>query len=149
MSEEPIWPHPHVVVGVDGSDAAQRALVWAADYVSKAGGTVHAVLAWHHDPVPVGPGVLPVPSYDAEEAAARLLQDAVDALGNRPAYLRQSVVGGNAARVLLEQSSHADLLVVGNRGRGGFAGLLLGSVSTQCVHHATCPVVVIPRERGR
>jgi nucleotide-binding universal stress UspA family protein len=149
MSEERIWPHPHVVVGVDGSDAAQRAFLWAVEYVHKAGGTVHAVVVWHHDPVPVGPGVLPPPSYDAEQAARTLLDDAVAALPEQPAYLRESLVQGAAAHVLIEQSRHADLLVVGSRGRGGFTGLLLGSVSMQCVHHAACPVVVVPREWGR
>lgn len=149
MTEEPIWPHPHVLVGVDGSETAKRALLWATDYVRRAGGTVHAVLAWHYDPVPVGPGVLPPPSYDAEQAARQLLQEAVDAIAEPPAYLRQTVVEGNAARVLLEQAIHSDLLVVGSRGRGGFKGLLLGSVSMQCVHHAACPVVVVPRDWGR
>jgi nucleotide-binding universal stress UspA family protein len=149
VTEEPIWPHPHVVVGVDGSDAARLAFVWASDYVRKAGGTVHAVLAWHFDPVPVGPGVLPPPPYDAENAARNVLDETVDALGNPPPYLRRSVVQGSAAQVLLEQARHADLLVVGSRGRGGFTGLLLGSVSMHCVHHATCPVVVVPHGWGQ
>ena len=57
--------------------------------------------------------------------------------------ITQKVVEGNAARVLLDASAGADLLVVGSRGHGGFVEALLGSVGQHCVHHATCPVVVI------
>jgi nucleotide-binding universal stress UspA family protein len=57
-------------------------------------------------------------------------------------------VEGQAADVLLQEAQDADLLVVGNRGRGGFASLLLGSVSQQVVHHASCPVIIV-REPGR
>jgi nucleotide-binding universal stress UspA family protein len=62
--------------------------------------------------------------------------------GDQPATERR-VVQGNAAAVLIEQSRSADLLVVGNRGHGGFTGMLLGSVSGHCEHHAHCPVVVV------
>ena len=63
--------------------------------------------------------------------------------------VERRVVEGAAASVLVDESRDAELLVVGSRGHGGFAGLLLGSVSQQCAHHATCPVVIIPRERER
>ena len=54
---------------------------------------------------------------------------------------------GNPAHVLLEEAQHADLLVVGSRGLGGFRGLMLGSVGQQCAHHAPCPLVIVPHER--
>jgi nucleotide-binding universal stress UspA family protein len=54
------------------------------------------------------------------------------------------VVPGGAAQVLVEEAKGASLLVVGSRGRGGFSGLLLGSVSQQSAHHAPCPIVIIP-----
>jgi nucleotide-binding universal stress UspA family protein len=71
---------------------------------------------------------------DAAERARRIL----------PAELvHTAVVSGGPAERLIDQSKDADLLVVGSRGRGGFRGLLLGSVSQQCVSHAQCPVVVV------
>jgi nucleotide-binding universal stress UspA family protein len=90
-----------------------------------------------------------IPGADAEKC----LTEAVDAVfgTERPAGLRLIVREGSAAERLLEQSDGATMLVLGSRGLGGFAGMLLGSVSASCVHHATCPVLVIrgdslPRE---
>jgi nucleotide-binding universal stress UspA family protein len=62
--------------------------------------------------------------------------------------IERRVVEGRAAAVLIDESRGADLLVVGSRGHGGFAGLLLGSVSQQCAPHALCPLVIVPYERG-
>jgi nucleotide-binding universal stress UspA family protein len=77
--------------------------------------------------------------------ARRELDDVLAALGPEgPAVRVERVVSeGNPARVLINQSKDADLLVVGNRGHGGIVGALIGSVSTSCVHHAHCAVVVI------
>jgi nucleotide-binding universal stress UspA family protein len=63
--------------------------------------------------------------------------------------IERRVVEGAAAAVLVEESRGADLLVVGSRGHGGFAQLLLGSVSQQCAHHAECPVVIVRPRSGR
>ena len=137
-----------IVVGVDGSDSSLEALRWGVRYASLTGASVDAVTAWEY-PAPVGGwGMAPLGMLDQTDfgaIAAQQLEDLVAQLGaaGRGVVIRQLAREGNPARVLLDASQDADLLVVGNRGRGGFAGLLLGSVSQHCVHHATCPVVVI------
>ena len=137
-----------VVVGVDGSEESIAALSWAAKYATAVGATLRAVAAWHF-PAAAGTapvGVAPEPvRAEAEEhvrgsiaaAIAKVLQGpAADKVETKIAY-------GHPAQVLLDESSDADLLVVGHRGRGAFTGMLVGSVSTHCVTHATCPVVVV------
>jgi nucleotide-binding universal stress UspA family protein len=142
-----------VVVGVDGSAgsiAALRAGEWAA---ATRGGTLVAVTSWGLPAiVPRAPVVIP----DLRESAAELLKEAlVDAFGGRSVVpIRTVVASGTAVGVLLEESRNADLLVVGSRGHGGFAGLLLGSVSMACAAHSTCPVLIthpadqLPKDEG-
>lgn len=134
----------HVVVGVDGSACGNDALAWARSYVQTVGGHLTAVIAWQFPPMPTGPGIVPPTDYDPEATARSLLAEAVGGVADQdePA-VDQLVVQGNAAAVLIDRSREADLLVVGTRGHGGFAGMLLGSVSAHCVHHAHCPVVVV------
>ncbi len=134
--------HPRVVVGIDGSPPSQLALDWAVDYVRQTEGTLDLVTCWVPAPV-VGLPPL-VATYDPEPAAGALLAETVDTMDLPPDRIRRHIVQGHAAVALVAQSATADLLVVGARGLGGFAGLLLGSVSTHCVHHAKCPVVVVP-----
>ncbi len=105
---------------------------------------MQAVIAWEFPatygyPVPAPPGI------DYREIAAEVLADAIGEVSGpgEPVKIRSTVAEGNAARVLLDASAGAELLVVGSRGRGGFTEALLGSVGQHCVHHATCPVVVI------
>ena len=137
-----------IVVGIDGSESSQMALQWAIEEGRHHGSYVEAVHAWHD--VYVGGGtpysveLLDPRMYnDAAEALIGSVVDAADQTG-LAAPIRQVVAHDAPAHALLEAAKGADLLVLGSRGRGGFAGLLLGSVSQQVVHHATCPVVVIP-----
>ncbi|GAA0222416.1 universal stress protein [Cryptosporangium japonicum] len=132
-----------IVVGVDGSDASEHALRWALDQARVTGATIDAVIAWQ--PVVVF-GYLPPPGdFDVEGAARSVLGGTVAQVvadGESPP-VRQHVVEGAASRVLVDAANGATLLVVGNRGHGGLTEALLGSVGQHCVHHATCPVVVV------
>ena len=143
-----------IVVGVDGSDASNEALRWAAEEARLRSAALVAVHAWSFvPPQPIGdPGMLAVPAgdlpgqLDAEsEAAQTALDSAVeDVLGADPAVdLERKLVEGDAGEVLAAESKAADLLVVGSHGRSGFKAALLGSVSRHVVDHAACPVVVV------
>jgi nucleotide-binding universal stress UspA family protein len=80
---------------------------------------------------------------ELEHAAIAVLDRAQEGIGTGGVALRRTISEGPPTRVLLEATGDADLLVVGNRGHGGFAGLLLGSVSQQCAQYAPCPVVIV------
>ena len=142
-----------IVVGVDSSSQSVAALRWAADEARLRGATLKVVHAWTLTPVAVSAmtpvaGGYPVARdiQELEDAGRELLDDAVEGVElNEPGSLHvdKVLVCDSPARALLEAAQDADLLVVGSRGHGGFAGLLLGSVSQQVAHHATCPVVII------
>lgn len=145
---EPSGQREHrIVVGVDGSASSKAALAWAVGQAGLTGAVVEAITAWEF-PYGTRYPVL-IPEVDFAEVAARTLTDAIaEVCGDSDAAaIRHQVVQGNAARVLVDASAAADLLVVGSRGHGGFAEALLGSIGQQCVHHARCPVVVI-RDSG-
>lgn len=132
-----------IVVGVDGSEASVEALRQAQRLAVPLGAEVDAVACWEYPNmydtyVAVGIGGF-------KERAEELLQEAVTTAfaGGQPGNVHTQVVQGLARSVLIEASKEADLLVVGRRGHGGFAGLLLGSVSSACVAHAHCPVLVV------
>ncbi len=135
---------PTVVVGVDGSEASQDALKWAADYAAVAGAQLRAVSAWQW---PISLGVaLPLPEdySPLDDATAAVQQAITEALGSSPAVpIVTQIVEGAPAPALVEQAKDAALLVVGSRGHGGFTGLLMGSTSEYCAHHAPCPVVIV------
>ncbi|MGW6918571.1 universal stress protein [Kitasatospora sp. NPDC054939] len=136
-----------IVVGVDGSPSSERALRWAADYAQAVGGTLNAIAAWEY-PAFFGWSGLSVPpaaGFDPQELAGRILAETVTkVLGHEPEIrVTEAVLPGNAAQVLLEAVGGAALVVVGNRGRGGFTGTLLGSVSRHLTERAPCPVVVV------
>lgn len=132
-----------VVVGVDGSEPGRRALQWAADEAQRRGADLEVVHAWHPPIQPLGL-VLPAVDHASAEANGKALLDAAaSAVANRPFIVAPMLIEGSPARCLLEVSTGAALLVLGSRGRGGFAGLLLGSVSSQALHHAQCPVVLV------
>ena len=147
-----------VVVGTDGSPSAHRAVSWALGEARLRKAPLHIVHAWMLPLLDALPEpwlvATPVGHTDDElhervaAAAREFLEAAVaEAKAAEPGL---DVIGELAemrpAAALLEAARDADLLVVGSRGHGGFSGLLLGSVSSQCVHHATCPVVVVPAE---
>ena len=140
-----------IVVGIDGSESSRQALQWAIDEGRHHDSFVEAVHAWHDVYVeldtPYSGELLARQMYsDAADALVGDVVDATDASG-LAAPVGRTVVQDAPAHALLEAAKGADLIVVGSRGRGGFAGLLLGSVSQQVVHHAPCPVVVIPSTR--
>ena len=136
-----------IVVGVDGSDQSKLALRWAATLSGWTGARIDAVTAWH---IPASFGWTPGSSYvppemHPQDDAERMLKDVLaEVLDADPVVKVNTVVcEGNAAQVLVEHSSQSSMLVVGSRGHGGFAGLLLGSVSSHCAEHAKCPVLVV------
>uniref|UniRef100_UPI002027DE88 universal stress protein n=1 Tax=Actinotalea sp. C106 TaxID=2908644 RepID=UPI002027DE88 len=140
-----------IVVGVDGSAAAEAALahaiheaeIWDAELTAVAGvpvGSGAGILAW-------------LPAAVDHEAVLRDVAEGLDvvvdrALADHPGVqVRRHVLDGTGAALLTEFSTAVDLVVVGSRGRGGFAGLLLGSTSQAVLHHAVCPVTVVTTRR--
>ncbi|MFJ6619138.1 universal stress protein [Kitasatospora sp. NPDC091335] len=132
-----------IVVGIDGSEPSKAALRWAVGQAVLTGATVHAVAAWEY-PSLYG-WFAPMVDDGFERTARRTLSAEInEILGpDRPVEVRESLVLGHAAEVLLDAAEDADLLVLGSRGRGTFARTLLGSVSTRCAVHGACPVVII------
>lgn len=138
-----------IVVGIDGSDTSGHALTWAVEEACLRQASLEVVHAWH---VPYVGGYLytagaldPTAFEDAARSTLEAAIDGIDTTGlAHPA--KRILTNGGAASALLDAAKGADLVVVGSRGLGGFGGLLLGSVSHQVAHHATCPVVVVPRE---
>ncbi|WP_026357295.1 universal stress protein [Mycobacterium sp. 141] len=132
--------NPVVLVGVDGSQSSKDALRWAANYAELTGGRVRAVTTYEPEYyVASSPNVgIAARARDNAEKSVN------DVLGANPSVpVAVEVVSGHPAEVLVEASRSADLLVVGSRGHGAFAGMFLGSVSNHCVHHSKCPVLVI------
>jgi nucleotide-binding universal stress UspA family protein len=132
-----------IVVGVDGSAGATAALRWAASEARAHGRPLIVVHAWD-TPAFYGYPLAPVPEMgDAVRAAGETCLDEAltEVFGDqRPTEVRRELVQGNAARVLIDMAENASLLVVGARGHGSFT---LGSVCDRCVHHASCPVLVV------
>ncbi len=137
-----------IVVGVDGSEGSEAALRFAAAEAGLRDAKLRVVCAWE----------IPAAAYattwgmaaEAEPGYADRARDVAAKALDRAARLQPGidrevrVVNGQPAEALLQESGDADLLVVGSRGLGGFKRLLLGSVSQQVAHHATCPVVIVP-----
>ncbi len=131
-----------ILVGVDGSEASIDALRRAARIAEAFDAPLEAITTWDF---PVALGVYyPADNWSPENDARQILSAAVDqAFGEaQPAKLTRTTLQGPPARVLIEQSEHAAMLVLGSRGHGGFTGLLLGSVSAACAEHAHCPVLI-------
>jgi nucleotide-binding universal stress UspA family protein len=142
-----------IVVGVDGSSHSKSALRWAITQARLSGATVEAVTAWQ-DPGMVGYAFGGVPTmYSAVESIATITEKVLaetiaEVLGeqDRAVEVRTRVVHGRPAPTLLEAAIGAEMMVLGSRGHGAFAGMLLGSVSQHCVQHAPCPVLVVPEQ---
>lgn len=140
-------PRGRVVVGVDGSASSEEALAWAAREAQLRGARLDVVHAWTMPDVTCHDDAALVGDPDGlAEASRALLEDMVagvaDERAGGPPVLLQSVAGP-AAQALMQSAAHAELLVVGARGVGRLRGVLLGSVSRQCAHHAPCPTVVV------
>ncbi|WP_422935112.1 universal stress protein [Sinomonas sp. P47F7] len=135
-----------VVAGVDGSPESYEALAWAVDEARLRGGEVLAVTGWEYRVVTVGMEAASLDKPAFAESAARILTEAVKAVHARDVQIRKLAAHGSPAKVIIDAAKDADLVVVGSRGHGGFAGLLLGSVSAHLVHHCPCTVVVIRHE---
>ena len=136
------------VVGVDDSGGARAALAWAAHHAAATGGrlrVVHAYelpVAW----IDVYAPELPQWRQRAQRVAEEMTEEVVSEVlepGNREG-IEVKVVEGSPVDVLHDESRDAAVVVVGSRGRGGFSGLLLGSVSQRVAQHAACPVVIVP-----
>jgi len=136
---------PTIVVGVDGSPVSERAVGFAFEQASRRGATVLAVQA---RPFASGFVATAVSRPDeVREGRIRLAETLAGWSENYPDVpVQREVVFGHPVRTLAQASEHALCLVVGSRGFGGFKGMLLGSVSHGLIHHAHCPVVVVPRE---
>jgi nucleotide-binding universal stress UspA family protein len=139
-----------VVVGVDGSEHSKRALAWGARYAALTGAPLTVMAVWH-PPLNYGWTGPTAPDRDPEADTRQMLErEAGEVLGaERPASVSLEVVQGPPGKVLVEASQHASAVVVGSRGRGEFAGRLLGSVSSHVSAHARCPVVVVHDRSGQ
>ena len=136
-----------IVVGVDGSPGSVAALRWAHAEAALRGAALEAVAVWQYPMMTTMPAFGAMPdatnlSKQTEEHLLEILREN-DIESTPEVAVSVSVAEGTPASALTNAAGDADLLVVGSRGHGGFAGLLLGSVSHQCTMHAPCPVVVV------
>jgi len=146
---------PGIIVGIDGSAHSRRALEWAVSEAATRHApltvlTVHQAVAnmWGGSPVTyIGDPELTAQALKEVQKETDDVLDAADP-ASRPPSVTVRAVAGLPVEELLRAAEGADMLVVGARGAGGFKRLLLGSVSTHVTHHARCPVVVIPTDKG-
>ena len=136
-----------IVVGVDGSPGSRKALTWAAAEASQHGADLVVLNVWEHTLLPPAGSVSVSERYvpdPSQRTSDDLVQVIKEELGEDPPVLvKPAVKQGRPAKVLIEESENADLLVVGQRGHGGFAGLVLGSVSQHVAAYAKCSVAVV------
>lgn len=133
----------HIVVGIDGSEASVIALRYAVRVATAWGLQLEAICVWAYPPFFATD---PPANWWPEEEATKTLADVSNTVfgDTVPNWFRATVKRGTPARVLLDASESAEMLILGSRGHGGFVGLLLGSVSTTCSQHASCPVLIVP-----
>ncbi len=141
-----------IVVGVDGSDESAAALRWAVAEGRLRDAQVEAVHAWSFVPMTTtaDSGLVPMPWTESTEmleathdAAARIAEEQVTSVLGAGHGVALSLVQGEASEALLEAARGADLLVVGNRGRGALKEVFVGSTSGRVADHAPCPVVIV------
>jgi nucleotide-binding universal stress UspA family protein len=143
-----------IVVGVDGSDSSRAALAWALAEAGLRGASLRAVHAWMLPAMGTGEApwaLIPPGSYvdvnadEIEKATHEALdREIAEVKGPAGVAVERFVAEGPAADVIVEASADAELIVVGTRGRGAIATLVLGSTSQHVIHNAKCPVVVVP-----
>ena len=136
-----------IVVGVDGSPGSRKALTWAAAEAADHGADLVVVNVWEHTLLPPA-GSVSVSEHYVPDPSQRTADDLLgvikEELGDDPPVrVQPQVKQGRPAKVLIDESANADLLLVGNRGHGGFAGLVIGSVSQHVAAYAKCPVTVV------
>lgn len=132
-----------IVVGVDGSENSKRAIAWAAEQAKLRGATLHVLHSWTFPPATTGDDGRP--HADLKGVAKSVLDEAIATLGSDPGIeVEREIAEDLPAQALIRASEGAEMVAVGSRGRGGFTGLLLGSVSQQVAQHARCPIVIIP-----
>jgi nucleotide-binding universal stress UspA family protein len=137
---------PRIVVGVDGSEGSKNALRWAARIAEATGARIDAIAAWELTSLYGWSALSAIPAiYSPQPEIEKSLNATVDEVfgSNRPKDMRVKALEGPAAKMLLTAAEGAAMVVVGSRGRGGFTGLLLGSVSAKVAEHARCPVLVV------
>lgn len=138
---------PRLLVGMDDSEGSAHSLRWAERHAARTGGTVRVVTCWQHPMAGWGRGSALSP-FTTEDLTSRYgeAQEVFvrDVCGDSDVPMDLAVAEGAAAKILLDEASDADLVIVGTRGRGRVAGALLGSVSRQVAAAAPCPVIVVP-----
>lgn len=138
-----------IVVGVEGSKGSRNALRWALDEARHRQAVVEVVTAYLPTYVPAAPdfGYVPLDPVDLVEEVQKMQEGVIDevlaAVGNPDVTIERKLVKGRPADTLIMEAKGCAMLVVGSRGRGGFRGLLLGSVSQQIAQHSSCPVVIV------
>ena len=143
-------PERRIVVGVEGSGYARAALIWALEEAHHRGAVIEVVTCYSPTYVPAAPdlGYVPLDSFDlaaeVEKMQGEVIESAIEAsdFGDE-VEIRRVLQKGRPADTLMTAAEGATMLVVGNRGRGGFAGLRLGSVSQAIAHHSPCPLVIV------
>ena len=143
-------PERRIVVGVEGSGYARAALIWALEAAHHRGAVIEVVTCYSPTYVPAAPdlGYVPLDSFDlaaeVEKMQGEVIESAIEASDfSDEVEIRRVLQKGRPADTLMTAAEGATMLVVGNRGRGGFAGLRLGSVSQAIAHHSPCPLVIV------
>jgi nucleotide-binding universal stress UspA family protein len=135
-----------VVVGVDGSDNSVAALRWAAAYAKRTGDRIRVITTWEFPAFPDTSGLVTMPGPDVLISGAEAVLDHAirEAEIDADVEIVREIIEGHPARVLLDHSTQASLLVVGRRGHSGVVVFFTGSVATACANRAEVPVVIVP-----